>query len=413
MNVLHVNNTDLPGRRFNGYDLMTELRGRGISGKQAVLTKLSTSNDVVSLFDGQSDEDFQNALCRVEERRSMFGLLFPWGRLLSETPEFRDADVVHYHLIHNQVISLFDFAWLMRTKPAVWTFHDPWPFTGHCVYPRDCEKWLSGCHGCPRLDAVFAMQDDHADRMWAVKKQVLSEVDADIVVASEFMLDMVRRSPLTSHLPRVHQIPFGIDTSRSLPDSEKRASRKMLGIPEDDYVLLFRATPSEAKGLDHIVRALASAPPLRPTTLLTLDAKGLIGTLDSEYRVVEFGWVEDEAKHPRILSACDVFLMPSTSEAFGLMAIEAMGAGRPVICFEGTSLPAVTHAPDCGISVPMGDDVALRAAIDDLSSNPSEAARRGELGRKIVAREYGHERYLDSMAALYRSVHERSAVDGH
>jgi glycosyltransferase involved in cell wall biosynthesis len=412
MNVLHVNNTDLPGRRFNGYDLMAELGGRGIAGTQAVLTKVSKNPDVISLFERPSDEDLHNALCRVEGRRSMFGLLFPWGRLLSQKAEFRNADVVHYHLIHNQVVSLFDLAWLMRIKPAVWTFHDPWPFTGHCVYPKDCEKWLSGCHGCPRLDAVFAMADDRADRMWAVKKQVLSNVEADIVVASEFMLDMVKSSPLTSHLPRVHHIPFGIDTRGALPDSEKRASREMLGIPENDFVLLFRSTTSEAKGLAHIIDALALAPPLRPTTLLTVDAQGLVKQLSPEYRIVECGWVEDESKHARILSACDAFLMPSTAEAFGLMAIEAMGAGRPVICFEGTSLPAVTHAPDCGIAVPMGDSTALRAAIDELSSNPSEAASRGELGRRIVAQQYDHERYLDSMAALYHSVFERSESHG-
>jgi glycosyltransferase involved in cell wall biosynthesis len=108
-----------------------------------------------------------------------------------------------------------------------------------------------------------------------------------------------------------------------------------------------------------------------------------------------------------VFSACDVFLMPSLAEAFGLMALEAMAAGRPVVCFEGTALPAVTHAPECGIAVPAGDSAALRTALDRLAKDPSEADRRGDLGRKIVAEEYGYERYLDSMAELYGSVLSR------
>jgi len=74
------------------------------------------------------------------------------------------------------------------------------------------------------------------------------------------------------------------------------------------------------------------------------------------------------------------------------------------VCFEGTAVPQVTHAPDCGVAVPKGDSNALRAAIDHLEANPEEARRRGELGRRIAAEEYSHEHYLDALAALYRSV---------
>jgi len=405
--VLHVNNIDLYGRRFNGYDLIDELRPRGIHCSQAVLTKLSRSQDVFPLMQSHRDESLQGALARIERRRSMNNLLFPWGRVLSKTPQFREADVVHYHLIHNHMISLFDLPWLFEAKPAVWTFHDPWPFTGHCIYPKDCEKWLSGCQGCPRLDAMFPMQDDYADRMWRVKERVFSRLDADIVVASEFMLDLKSRSPLTAHFERAHLVPFGIDTTVYLADTDKAESRRRLKIPQDDDVLFFRSTDSDFKGLKYIIEALASRRPERSTTLLTVDQRGLLKSLANEYNIVELGWVEDAALYPRLFSACDVFLMPSTAEAFGLMALEAMAAGRPVVCFEGTSLPSVTHAPECGIAVPMGDSDALRAAIDGLTASPDEARRRGRLGRQLAEEVYSHKRYLDSLESVYRSAAER------
>lgn len=407
MRVIHVNNTDLPGRRFNGYDLLSELESRGVSGKQAVLMKSSNSSDVISLLNTPEDAALQRACTAVEQRYSMNDLIFPWGAVLTETAEFKNADLVHLHLIHNEMISLFDVPRIVGLKPCVWTFHDAWPMTGHCVYPRQCERWLTGCEICPSLDAHFPMLEDRASRMWKVKQRVLADIDVDVVVASEFMLEMVQRSPLTAHLENVHLIPFGIDTNAFLPEHEKLASRKALGIPKDDFVVLFRSTASEFKGLRYIIEALSLASPSRPTTLVTVDQKGLVKSLESKYNVIELGWVNEQALLPRAFSASDVLLMPSTAEAFGLMALEAMAASRPVICFEGTSLPGVTHAPECGIAVPMCDAVALRSAIDSLAADASEIERRGRLGRALADEHHSHELYLDRMASLYRGVLER------
>ena len=403
MRVLHVTDADLPARRFNGYDLLDDLRSRGIEGKQAVLRKSSDNPDVVSLFADPGDADLQFRLQEVERRHSINNLLIPWGRLLAETKEFRDADVVHYHLIHNQVISLYDVKWLVRLKPSVWTFHDPWPLTGHCVHPMGWEGWLTGCDPCPFLDRLFPLARDHADALWRAKRQLFSEIDLDVVVASDWMLDMVRRSPVTSHLENVHLIPFGIDTRLFPPDDAKASSRRRLGIPESDFVLLFRASSWDVKGLSYIIEALGATRPTRPTTLLTVGERGLVKRLRRNYPLVELGWVDDKAL-PLAFSACDVFLMPSLAEAFGLMAVEAMAAGRPVVCFEGTALPAVTHAPECGIAVPAGDVMALRSAVDRLAADPSEATRRGLLGKSVVAENYGFEPYLDALAELYESV---------
>jgi glycosyltransferase involved in cell wall biosynthesis len=251
---------------------------------------------------------------------------------------------------------------------------------------------------------LFPLAHDHADRLWRAKQRLFSELDLDVVVASDWMLDLVRRSPVTAHLEHVHLIPFGIDTRSFAPDDAKASSRQRLGIPESDFVVLFRASTWDVKGLSSIIDALGARQPTRPTTLLTVGERGLVKELRRNYRLVELGWVDDDALYPLVFSACDVFLMPSLAEAFGLMAVEAMAAGRPVVCFEGTALPAVTHAPECGIAVPAGDATALRAAVDRLAADPSEATRRGLLGRSVVAENYGFEPYLDALAGLYESV---------
>ena len=404
MRVLQVNDTDLRGRRFSGYDLLSDLTTRGIIGTQAVLAKHSDDPKVVSLWSEPTDAALNEAIAGVELAHGMQGLLYPWARTLRDSAAIRDADVVHYHLIHNRMLSLLDVPKLFADKPSVWTLHDPWALTGHCVHPLECAGWLTGCASCPHPDRWFAMSHDCASSMWAIKRQMFADLDIDLVVASEFMLDMVRRSPLTAHLERVHLIPFGVDGTSFLPDSERAASRRNLGIPDNDFVLLFRSAEGEVKGTDKLIQALAQSPPSRPTTLLALDAVGALSMLRRDHNVVELGWVDDKNIYAQAMSACDVFAMPSPAETFGLMAVEAMAAGRPVVCFEGTAVASVTHAPGCGVAVPFGDSLALREALDGLAADPSDAQRRGALGREIASREYGHDGYLDALTELYREV---------
>ncbi|MEZ5124794.1 MAG: glycosyltransferase [Thermoleophilia bacterium] len=407
MKVLHVNNVDLHGRRFNGYDLLDDIERRGHCARQAVLTKQSDDPRVVCLADEPQDEDLQQALCRIEQRRAMSNLLFPWGRRLAQTNLFRSADVVHYHLLHNQMVSLLDLPELCQRKPSVWTMHDPWPCTGHCLQPGDCSKWLNGCDPCAYPEIPFAIGEGGAERMWRVKKSVFAEVDVDIVVASAFMHDMVRRSPLTAQFQRVHHIPFGIDADTFLSDAERPVSRASLGVRLDDFVVLVRASANEIKGLRYLIQALSDRTPARSTTILALDEKGLLNDVVG-YTVVELGWVDDPARLARAYNACDVFVMPSTAEAFGLMALEALAAGRPTLSFIGTVIPALTRAPECGIAVPMGDSVKLREALDHFSHDSRDLRRRSEYARAIAHRQHKHATYVDTLLALYADVAGRS-----
>jgi len=96
--------------------------------------------------------------------------------------------------------------------------------------------------------------------------------------------------------------------------------------------------------------------------------------------------------------------MPSTAEAFGMMAIEAMACGKPIIVFEGTSLPDVTFAPEVGISVPMRNSKALCKAIEHLLNNPSELKKRGQMGRIKAEEHYDQNIHVQRMVELYKMV---------
>ena len=139
---------------------------------------------------------------------------------------------------------------------------------------------------------------------------------------------------------------------------------------------------------------------------MTCGKKNLISKLKDKYRIIELGTIENEELF-NAYSACDIFLMPSTAESFGMMAIEAMAFSKPVIIFDNTALPAVTHAPDCGYLVENKNSKKLALAIKELLGNELERQRRGALGRKIVEEKYNIETYNKNIEKLYWKIHNK------
>jgi len=410
LNIIQISDTDLPGRRFNGHDLMVYMNKQNHQVYQFVLNKVGNEASTIQLL---TDRGLLSRILLIEfeKRLCMNGLTFPFGDIIKERGEFKEADIIHYHLIHNYFLSLLDFPKLTQLKPSVWTIHDPWAITGHCVHPMECEGWKTGCTPCPRIHDHFSMRYDKAGQMWKIKKQVYKEMDIDIIVSSKFMEDYVKNSPLTSHFKNVHRIPFGIHTE-DFHRATRENARKRWKIPNDSFVIAFRSEKNEYKGVKYILEMLKKLTSARPITLITVGFEPLPRNLGKRYNVVELGWRDDLETLYNFYAACDVFLMPSIAESFGLMAVEAMASARPVVVFEGTALPDVTFAPECGIAVPYKDSDALRAAVERLINNPDECRYRGELGQKLAEQHYRFEDYVKRHIELYQEIIDRKKKKG-
>jgi glycosyltransferase involved in cell wall biosynthesis len=210
---------------------------------------------------------------------------------------------------------------------------------------------------------------------------------------------------LRRHAARVRVIPFGIETDAfTRPDAAQVAAfraawgeRVVLGVGRLVYY----------KGFEHLVRALAAV----PATLVLVGS----GPLAERLRVVAAeagvadrvhfaGAVPDLAPY---YGAADVFVLPAVarSEAFGLVQLEAMAAGLPVVNTRIPSgVPFVSPHGETGLTVPPGDPAALAAALRTLLDDAPLRRRLGEAARARVRERFSLERMRADTLALYREA---------
>ncbi len=407
LHILEVNNTDEAGRRFNGYDLIEEINNNTVhSAKQIVTVKNSKNKDVGTFFDNWKQLSFEQEMLQEEQNvLSVHNQLSLTGDLLKNSDYFKNSDLVHYHLIHNTKLSLYNMIELCSMKPTVLSLHDTWNFTGRCVTYEECDKWKTGCNNCQHLDTMFSFIQDNCNSLWKLKKKVYDNIDVDVIVSTPYMLNLVKESPLTQNFTHVHLIPFGLDLDKFKEIDKKENIRAKLNIAKDDIVLFFRAQ-KDFKGTEYIIEAMKKLKTDKKITLLSCSQKGLLKELEDKYTIIELGTIKDD-KLIEAYNACDIFLMPSKSESFGLMAIEAMACSRPVVVFNNTALPYVTFAPDCGVLVENKNSTKLMEAIEYLIDNEKERQRRGNLGRKLAEEHYNIKTYHERILKVYEESYIR------
>lgn len=257
-----------------------------------------------------------------------------------------DPDVIHLHNIHGYYINievLFDYL-KEADKPVIWTLHDCWAFTGHCAYFDyvGCEKWKTGCYDCPEKKSYPSSRLlDKSKQNYLKKKEIFTGVkNMTIVTPSSWLAELVRESFLGEYPVKV--INNGIDLKIFKPT--KSNFREKYNI-EDKFIILGVANVwDRRKGFDYFIEL---------SKLIKIDEIiVMVGLTEKQKRslpdnIIGITRTNDVNELVEIYTAADYFLNPSLEETMGLVTVEALACGTPVIVSNSTAVPEVVNEK-CG-----------------------------------------------------------------
>jgi len=332
------------------------------------------------------------------------GRYMPKERVVEHLPEFicnmrefaaRDEllyDVIHSHYwLSGRVAGYFKNAWQV---PMVAMFHTLAELKNQVSLSED---------------------ESEADIRFGIER--LTVATADQLVASTPVDSGHLATYYGANTDRVSIVPCGVDLDQFQPGS-RRDARHALGLP-DEHLVLFVGRIQQLKGIDVLIRAAAQLkerPDVTPFRVVIVGGRPSGDADDPEGRELkrlqrlahELG-VERQIEwrgavaHEDLCTyyqAADVTVMPSTYESFGLVAVESMACGTPVVAARVGGLQATVRDGRTGYLVPWRDPGLYADRIRDILADEGLRARLGAAARERAA-EFGWARVATQIVDLY------------
>jgi glycosyltransferase involved in cell wall biosynthesis len=409
--VLNISSNDEAGGRWNGFDAIEPLLDYGIESKIAAFwARTSTSDKSIELFPGRAIRLAAQAARVAEQLTGRQATFQFWSNQVLGMADFKNSDLIHLQIVHDHLLTLSSIRRISMEKPTVWTWHDLWPITGHCISPVGCPRWEKGCGNCPALETPIAVSRDRTRQERARKERIFSSAALNIHVSTNWMLKQVEKK-VENWNSRIFQFPFGVDNNVFKP-SDKKSAKRTFGISEDAFVVAARATTDDTKGFKELVLALEKVVATgRKVMVLTVQQEGLVEKISKNVPHVELPWTNDIHRLNDFYNAADVFAMPSKAETFGMMTLEAMACGVPAITVNNTATKEVADCVDLEVS-PENLAHELAEKISWCYDHPEELRKLGEAGRQRAVTHYSLDLYFSNLRAMYEEVirdHKRAA----
>ncbi len=301
---------------------------------------------------------------------------------LHETADKYDLDLIHVHYAIPHAAS----AWIAREMlngargpKIVTTLHGT-------------DITLVGQH--PSFHSITRFSILKSDGITAVSRYLKDETEDNFGVPGD----------------RIEVIPNFIDVGRYTPDREP-CHRKVLA-PDGGKILMHISNFRPVKRVEDVVRVFAGVAAALPARLVLVGdgperprAQALAEELGVAERVTFLG------KHTSVeelLSCCDLFLLPSESESFGLAALEAMACGAPVLATAVGGVPEVVEDGATGALLPVGDVEGMVEAAIRILSEPGVAQAMGRQAREVAVSRFA----ADHIVPLYESYYRRVLSGG-
>ena len=366
-------------------------KATGVAGSEKHLLTLLTSLDkakyqVTLILLVERDKPLDDFVRRFEEEgvqvkrvliRGDVDPLLIWRlcRLLREG----NHDLVHTHLIHADLYGTL-VAKLAGVPIIVSTKHNDNAFRRHPFY-----AFLD------RLAAKFA------DKIIVISDHL-----------KRFFVEIEKLDPR-----KMTRIYYGLDAAwvegRSSKIAKPISVQEELGIPPDTPLAGIIARLNPQKGHTYLLTAFAKVIEALPEARLLIVGDGNLRRdlerqareLQITRRVTFTGWRDDI---PHIMADLNFLLLPSLWEGFGLVLLEAMMMGKPIVASKVSAIPEIVVDGVTGLLVPPRDPEALAGAIIALLQDRERGEAMGQAGRARVEKHFSVERMVQQTEALYEEL---------
>lgn len=318
---------------------------------------------------------------------------------LKKMDELR-PDIVHLHNIHDHYMNYeLLLSYLAERKiSVVWTQHDEWIATGHCMYVSDgCERWQTECHDCP-LSRWYSL--DRSRRNHNLKKKLLATLPSlTIVPVSNWLGDNIRKSYLKDR--PVEVIHNGIDIHDFRPIPADVHSR--YGVDEGKKIILgVAAVWSERKGLVDFYDLAKRLPRDEYAIVIVGRVKSRPQSIKDGCQMVFVDRTQNILELAQLYSAAFVFVNPTYQDNYPTTNLEALACGTPVITYRTGGSPEAVDE-QTGVVVDQGDVVALATTILKMKDAPLSSIACRDRAERHFDKDKCFERYVELYKRLLSS----------
>jgi glycosyltransferase involved in cell wall biosynthesis len=406
LKVMNLSSNDEMGGRFNGFDIHADLAELDVSTTLGSFWNQTSDEPwVFNVFPGQGRRILAEVVRAVEILSGRQNHFQWWSNSILKREEFVTADLVHLQVIHDHFLKFETVEKIAFEKPTLWTWHDLWPVTGHCIFPGECQKYKKACGNCPDLLSPLPVFRDRTAAEKARKSLQLSRTRLDIHVTTDWMVDRVK-DRLTPGMHKLHKVPFGVN-GEVFKASNRNEVREQLGLSSKDFVVFARATDDLRKGFIPLLRAMDEVSKDSDIVLLSVQQQGLAIRHTDKLRAIEFGWTNSPQQIRDLMSASDIFAMPSIDESFGMMALEAMSCSLPVVTSAGSATSEIVALAKLEVNH-RNLEASLVEILKWCLANKSEIYDLGLSSRERAVTKFSYSDYLSNLVGLYREVVSRA-----
>ncbi len=300
-----------------------------------------------------------------------------------------DIDILHMHWINNELISIEEISKI--NKPIIWTFHDMWPMCGtehYSAYKRYIDGYSSKNKNFLGID--------FEKYIWNKKKKFFKK-NITIVTPSLWLKKKVLSSYIFKN-KKTYLIRNPINTKLWIPNLKIVKKKEAIK-------LLFCAThfiSDSRKGFNSLINNLNEHTMRYNFELYTIGDK-LPPGLNNNFIINELNYTDNEKELIDHFNKCDALLLPSISDNFPNVGIEALSVGIPVISLKNNGIKEVIKNKRNGLLLSSFNKKNLKNALDWVKKNRHKKYMRKKIHAEI-SKQVSYDTISKKMINLYSKI---------